>query len=68
MKSYQTIQGDTWDTIAKAAYGNEKRMDILMAANFPLLDHFIFPAGIRVTIPELVDQDGYEMPEWRKIN
>ena len=44
--TYQTIQGDTWDMIAKKVYGAEKHMDYLMENNFPLLDYFIFPAGI----------------------
>ncbi len=35
---YRTIQGDTWDMIAKKVYGNEKYLDYLMAHNFSLLD------------------------------
>ena len=66
MKTYQTIQGDTWDIIAKKMYGNEKRMDLLMSANFSLLDYFVFPAGIQVSVPDLKEKERYAIPEWRK--
>lgn len=63
---YRTIQGDTWDMIAKRVYGDEKRMDLLMANNFPLLDYFIFPAGVEVSVPELPKEESEELPAWRK--
>lgn len=63
---YKTIQGDTWDMIAKKVYGDEKYMDYLMANNFPLLDHFIFSAGIEVNIPELPKSESDDLPAWRK--
>lgn len=66
MKLYQTIQGDTWDMIAKKMYGNENCMDLLMSANFHLLDYFVFPAGIKVLVPELIKKEQYAIPEWRK--
>ncbi len=43
MEEYRTIQGDTWDMIAKKVYGAERHLDYLMASNFELLDYFIFP-------------------------
>lgn len=63
---YRTIQGDTWDMIAKKVYGAEKHLDYLMANNFPLLDYFIFPAGIAVNIPELPADIPDDLPPWRK--
>ena len=45
MKEYRTIQGDTWDWIAKKVYGNEKRLDVLMENNQDLLDILIFPVS-----------------------
>ena len=45
MKQYRTVQGDTWDLIAKKQYGDEKKLDILMMNNFSLLNYVIFPAG-----------------------
>lgn len=64
MTEYITKSGDTWDMIAKAAYNDEARIDILMQANFHLLDYFIFPEGIKVVIPPLPEKS-WEIPEWR---
>lgn len=66
MNTYTTIQGDTWDLIAKRVYGDEKKLDILMANNFSLLDYVVFPAGILVTIPDLGTEELQEWPEWRR--
>lgn len=66
MDIYQTVQGDTWDMIAKKQYGDEKKMDILMMNNFQLLDYVVFPAGILVNIPELSSSEKQGWPEWRK--
>lgn len=66
MKEYKTIQGDTWDMIAKNVYGGEKYLDYLMQNNFPLLDYLIFPAGIVLKVPELERKSDLDLPEWRK--
>ena len=57
MKQYRTIQGDTWDLIAKKQYGDEKKLDILMMNNFSLLGYVVFPAGVLVDLPELPDEE-----------
>lgn len=48
MDTIITIQGDTWDTIARRAYGDEKAAQALMEAreNIRLLDYQIFPGGV----------------------
>lgn len=70
MKSYTTVSGDTWDTIARAAYGDELKAEHLMKerANIRLLDYQVFPAGIVVTVPEISDKTAYDddLPDWRK--
>ncbi len=66
MKSYITIQGDTWDMIAKKVYGNEKCLDILMQSNFPLLDYLVFPAGIEVLITDKPPDRHENLPIWRR--
>lgn len=65
MKQYRTVQGDTWDLIAKKQYGDEKKLDILMMNNFSLLNYVVFSAGILVDIPELPDEAQQGWPEWR---
>lgn len=66
MEEYRTIQGDTWDMIAKKVYGAERHLDYLMASNFELLDYFIFPAGIVVKVPELPAEMSEDLPSWRR--
>lgn len=66
MTEYRTVQGDTWDMIAKHVYGSEKYLDYLMANNFDLLDYLIFPAGITVKVIELPKTTSEELPAWRK--
>ena len=63
MMQYKTVQGDTWDLIAKKQYGDEKQLDILMMNNFSLLNYVVFPAGIVVDIPELSDEEQQGWPD-----
>lgn len=65
-ETYKTVQGDTWDMIAKKVYGDEKRLDYLMAHNFLLLNYFVFPAGVIVQTPDMKEDTISELPEWRK--
>lgn len=66
MGNYKTVQGDTWDMIAKKEYGAEKHLDHLMRNNFNLLNYFIFPAGILVNSPGLPNREIASAPEWRQ--
>ena len=69
MKTYTTVQGDTWDKIAYNEYGDECRVDLLMKANSTLLDYFVFPSNIEVNIPEDEAEEEYDgMPDWRYDN
>lgn len=63
---YKTVQGDTWDMIAKKVYGKEKYLDYLMQNNYDLLDYFIFPAGVIVNTPDLPSELNLDLPEWRR--
>lgn len=64
---YKTIQGDTWDMVAKKVYGAERHLDYLMAHNFDLLDYFIFPAGIEINTPDLPLEQEEDLPAWRTM-
>lgn len=70
MDTYTTVLGDTWDTIAKKAYGDEYRADDLLKAraNIRLIDYQVFPAGVTVYLPEISDDDAAndDLPDWRK--
>ena len=64
MSNYTTIQGDTWDMIAKKVYDDESYTSLLMEANPQILDYFVFPEGIVITVPEKPEETD-DMPEWR---
>ena len=72
MSIYSTVQGDTWDTIALATYGDEKKIQTLMEAraNIRLLDTEVFPAGVEVFVPDASDEGSFveseDLPEWRR--
>ena len=57
MNTYQTVQGDMWDSIAKRAYGTETAMDQLMRANPDLLQVAVFGAGEIVLLPQISAQE-----------
>jgi phage tail protein X len=65
MEQYTTVQGDTWDIIAKKVYGNEKYAGYLMENNRLLLEYMIFPGGITLDIPELTEETDPDLPIWR---
>lgn len=64
MKTYTTIQGDTWDKISVEVYGSESYTSLLMEHNPKLLDYFVFPAGIVIVVPEKPEETD-DMPDWR---
>ena len=69
MQTVKTIQGDTWDTIAKRIYSDERRAQTLMEErrNIRLLDIEVFPSGVSVTAPDITDDSDLEdFPAWRK--
>lgn len=66
MDIYTTVQGDTWDMISYKVYGTSKHIGLLMKSNYPLLNIFIFSAGIEVDVPELPEEETDDLPEWRK--
>lgn len=53
IRTYRTVQGDTWDIIAFREYGNEMLMDELMKANPKNIYTSIFPAGVELNIPKI---------------
>ena len=66
---YKTVQGDTFDFIAKKQMGDEKLAGQLMQANSHLVKTIIFKANIDVIIPEFerVNINYDKVPPWRKI-
>lgn len=66
-KTYTTIQGDMWDSIAFSQLGDIAYTDRLMALNQPLLHYYIFPAGIVLALPDRVDDPAPSLPPWKQV-
>lgn len=69
MKTYRTEQGDTWDLIALRVYpdiGGEKLMDVLMDANPEHINTVIFPANIKLNIPDADVPVIVKLPAWKR--
>ena len=52
-KTYTTVQGDMWDSIAYKALGSVNLTNRLMMANRRYLHLYTFPAGIVLDVPEI---------------
>ena len=66
-KTYTTVQGDMWDSIAYKALGSVNLTDRLMMANRRYLHLYTFPAGIVLDVPEIKPESVSEgLPPWKK--
>ncbi len=65
-KTYTTIQGDMWDSIALKVYRSENCMSFLLEANQQYRDIAVFPAGVVLTCPELAPEQSQILPPWRR--
>ena len=66
-KTYTTVQGDMWDSIAYKALGSVNLTDRLMMANRRYLHLYTFPAGVVLDVPEIKPESVSEgLPPWKK--
>jgi len=69
---YITKQGDRWDSIALAAYGDSSKINEIVSANFGCPTYPVLPAGIRLQIP-IIETSGEEetnkdlLPPWKRV-
>lgn len=66
VKTYITIQGDMWDTVAKKLYGDEAALNVLLGANQRYADIVVFPAGVVLAVPEYIAPVTSILPPWRR--
>lgn len=67
-RTYTTVQGDLWDTIAFRELGDTAYMDRLMRANTAYLDYYVFPAGITLVLPDVHERaSGASLPPWKQV-
>lgn len=67
MKTYTTIQGDTWDMIAYRQLGSSDYTDRLTCSNLEHVGTLLFPAGITLRLPEIeTKKTGSNLPPWKR--
>lgn len=65
-KTYTTVSGDMWDKIAYEQMGSVLHTDKLIRANVEYAALFIFPAGVKLIIPEIKETPNMELPPWKR--
>ena len=67
LKIYSTIQGDTFDIIAKKIYGSEEYMTEILKANQQYNNVVVFSAGVKISCPEVSKKTlSYLLPLWKR--
>lgn len=66
-KEYRTTQGDMWDSIAKKTMGSEYFLSELIDANPQYREVVIFPANIRIIIPDVDTESIQPSPPWLEV-
>lgn len=67
-KTYTTVQGDKWDSIAYSQLGDTAYTDKLISMNLQYIGYYIFPAGITLTLPEISVEDTEKQPPWKQVS
>ena len=68
MKTYTTVQGDMWDSVAYSQLGDEAYTDKIMNLNQQYRDIYIFPAGIVLNLPDPVATTNPAIPPWKAVS
>ena len=66
MRTYTTMQGDMWDSIAFTQLGDTAYTDRLMNLNRQYRMCHTFPAGIVLTLPEPEGKISDTLPPWKR--
>lgn len=69
MKTYTTVQGDTFDSIAFKLFGDEKFIKELMEVNTDYLTTIIFSSGVVLNVPKInvtSNTSNAKIPPWRR--
>ena len=68
MSVYVTKQGDMWDIIAHNLLNSESKVGDLLSINAEYAGIYIFPAGIKLEIPEGPDYSTpNSLPPWKQV-
>ena len=67
-KTYTTVQGDMWDSIAYAQLGSTAYTDQLIMANLQYRESYTFPAGVILVLPEVEEPVSGTLPPWKQVD
>ncbi len=65
MKKYLTRAGDSFDLIAFQQLGSCNYVEELINANRDKIEYFIFPAGVKLNVPDIETTKKTILPPWR---
>lgn len=65
-KTYTTVSGDLWDSIAYKVLGDEKYTDKFIKANLQYRHTVIFAAGVVLNIPDTETEYSAQLPPWKR--
>ena len=68
MRTYTTVQGDKWDSVAHSQLGDVKYTDQLINLNQQYIDYYIFPAGITLVLPDVTAAPTDTLPPWKQVS
>lgn len=64
---YETLEGDTWDSIALDFYNNEFKATDIMKINLEHIKTIVFKAGIILKIPIIEEERiSSTLPPWKR--
>ena len=63
---YETVDGDTFDMIALAFYGDESYSSEIMRTNPDYVQYIVLPAGIDLKIPIIEQPAASTLPPWKR--
>ena len=66
MATMRAVAGDTFDLLAYAAYGDERRTAQLMEANPQYIGRLPFHGGEVLEVPEIEDAPPATLPPWKR--
>lgn len=66
-KTYTTVQGDMWDSIAHTQLGSTDYTDKLITANLAYRNYYILPAGVVLTLPDISEETSSTLPPWKQV-
>ncbi|KNF08558.1 phage tail protein X [Gottschalkia purinilytica] len=63
---YETINGDTWDTISLDFYDDEGYSTEIMNENPKYIKVIIFDTGVKLKIPVIEEESKSTLPPWKR--